>query len=76
MLQSYSVFPFHLINSAGIFVIVHGLELEMLTSVIQIDMMLDDACVFLLKEESHLALGGWVYIETPARKMALSETNM
>ena len=34
MLQFYSVglYPFHWINSAGIFVIVHGLELEMLTS--------------------------------------------
>ena len=34
MLQFYSVglYPFHWINSAGIFIIVLGLELEMLTS--------------------------------------------
>ena len=55
----------------GIFVILHGLELEMLTSVI---MMLADTCIFLLMEEFHLAVGGCVYIETPARKMALSHT--
>ena len=36
--------------------------------------MLDDACIFLLREESHLAVGGWVYIETPARKMALNHS--
>ena len=34
--------------------------------------MLDDASIFLLREESHLAMGGWVYIETPTRKMALN----
>ena len=69
MLQFYS--PFHWINSAGIFVILHGLEeLEMLI------MMLADACIFLQKKESLLAVGGWVYIENPARKMALSHTYM
>ena len=26
-----------------------------------------DACIFLLMEESHLAVGCWVYIETPAK---------
>ena len=36
--------------------------------------MLDDACFFLLREESHLAVGGWVYIETPARKMVLNHS--
>ena len=61
-----------LIDRTGFFVIVHGIELEMLTSV----MMLDDACFFLLREESHLAVGGWVYIETPAIKMALSHIYM
>ena len=25
------------------------------------------ACIFLLMEESHLVVGGWVYIETPAK---------
>ena len=39
-------------------------------------MMLADACIFLLMEESHLAVGGCVYIEFPARKMALSHTYM
>ena len=28
---------------------------------------LDDACIFLQREKSHLAVGGWVYIETPER---------
>ena len=59
-----------LIDRTGFFVIVHGIELEMLTSV----MMLDDACFFLLREESHLAVGDRVYIKTPARKIALSHT--
>ena len=68
------MYPFHLFNSAGIFNthIVHGLELEMLISVILMAKMLDDAYIF----ESHLAVGDWVFIETPARKMALGHTYM
>ena len=59
MLQFNSVYPFHWINSAGIV----DVDFSNLKG--------HDACIFLLMEESQLAVGGWVYIETPARKIAL-----
>ena len=43
----------------------------------KIAMFLDDTCIFLLREESHRAVGhcGWlVYIETPARKITFNHT--
>ena len=61
MLQFYSVYPFHWTNSAGIFIIAHGLDVDFS------NLKGHDACILLMKE-SHLSEGDWVYIETPAKQ--------
>ena len=63
---------FSLNNSAGIFVIVH--DLIRFGDVDFSNLKGHDECILFLMEESHLAVGGWIYIETPARKIALSHT--
>ena len=68
MLQFYSVYPFHWHCCHSSCLRVGDFDFSNLKG--------HDAmpCIFPLFEESHLAVGGWVYIETPARKMALSHT--